>query len=46
MAMKGKRPDAEQADLPGDIEVFHVEHLKVPGLAADRCLVWMRPHSP
>jgi 16S rRNA (guanine527-N7)-methyltransferase len=43
MAMKGKRPDDEIAALPGHIEVFHVEHLTVPGLAADRCLVWMRP---
>jgi len=22
--------------------VFHVEHLQVPGLQAQRCLVWMR----
>jgi 16S rRNA (guanine527-N7)-methyltransferase len=29
--------------LPADIEVFHVEPLTVPGLAAERCLVWMRP---
>ena len=43
MAMKGKRPDAELAALPRDIEVFHVEQLAVPGLDAERCLVWMRP---
>lgn len=43
MAMKGKSPDEERADLPADIEVFHVEPLQVPGLEADRCLVWMRP---
>lgn len=43
MAMKGKRPDAELAALPRDIEVFHVEQLTVPGLDAERCLVWMRP---
>jgi 16S rRNA (guanine527-N7)-methyltransferase len=43
MAMKGKRPDDEIAALPADIEVFHVEPLKVPDLDADRCLVWMRP---
>ena len=42
MAMKGKRPDAEIAALPNDIEVFHVEPLAVPGLQAERCLVWMR----
>jgi 16S rRNA (guanine527-N7)-methyltransferase len=43
MAMKGKRPDVEIAGLPADIEMFHVEHLTVPGVEADRCLVWMRP---
>ena len=42
MAMKGKRPGAELAALPRDIEVFHVEQLAVPGLDAERCLVWMR----
>jgi 16S rRNA (guanine527-N7)-methyltransferase len=43
MAMKGKRPDDELAALPADIEAFHVEPLTVPGLDADRCLVWMQP---
>lgn len=42
MAMKGRSPDDEQAVLPDDIEVFHVEQLQVPGLDAERCLVWMR----
>lgn len=42
MAMKGKSPDDERAMLPDDIEVFHVEPLQVPGLDAERCLVWMR----
>lgn len=42
MAMKGKRPDAEIAALPAEVEVFHVEPLQVPGLSADRCIVWMR----
>jgi 16S rRNA (guanine527-N7)-methyltransferase len=42
MAMKGKRPDDEIAALPADVEVFHVEPLAVPGLDAERCLVWMR----
>ncbi len=42
MAMKGKRPTEEMAALPQDIEVFHVEHLQVPGLAAERHLVWLR----
>lgn len=43
MAMKGKRPADEMAALPAGIEVFHVEPLSVPGLDAERCLVWMRP---
>mgnify|MGYP003381086675 FL=1 len=42
MAMKGKSPLEELAALPPDIEVFHVEPLNVPGLDAERCLVWMR----
>jgi 16S rRNA (guanine527-N7)-methyltransferase len=42
MAMKGKRPNDEIASLPPDVTVFHVEPLEVPGLAAERCLVWMR----
>ena len=45
MAMKGKRPEAEIAELPADIDVFHVEPLAVPGLQAERCLVWMRLSS-
>jgi 16S rRNA (guanine527-N7)-methyltransferase len=43
MAMKAKLPQDEIDTLPEDIEVFHVEPLQVPGLDADRCLVWMRP---
>ena len=46
MAMKGRRPDDELAGLPADVDVFHVEQLSVPGLAAERCIVWMRPPSP
>jgi len=42
MAMKGKNPEAEMAQLPADVAVFHVEPLVVPGLDAERCLVWMR----
>jgi 16S rRNA (guanine527-N7)-methyltransferase len=42
MAMKGKHPDAELAALAPNVAVFHVEPLQVPGLDADRCLVWMR----
>jgi 16S rRNA (guanine527-N7)-methyltransferase len=43
MAMKGKRPDEEVAELKQGVSVFHVEQLDVPGLNADRCLVWLRP---
>ena len=42
MAMKGKHPGDEIAALPVGVEVFHVEQLKVPGLDAERCIVWMR----
>lgn len=42
MAMKGKRPDDELAKLPAGVDVFHVEQLSVPGLAAERCIIWMR----
>ncbi|MCH8179446.1 MAG: 16S rRNA (guanine(527)-N(7))-methyltransferase RsmG [Proteobacteria bacterium] len=45
MAMKGKLPDEELKALPQDVEVFHVEHLAVPGLDAERCLIWMRPRT-
>jgi 16S rRNA (guanine527-N7)-methyltransferase len=42
MAMKGKHPDQELSVLSEGIKVFHVEQLQVPGLDADRCIVWMR----
>lgn len=42
MAMKGKHPDQELAVLPQDVKVFHVEQLQVPGLDAERCIIWMR----
>ena len=42
MAMKGQPPGEEIAALPSAVEVFHVEQLVVPGLQAQRCLVWMR----
>ena len=45
MAMKGKHPDDELAALPADVEVFHVEQLGVPGLDAERCLLWLRPRE-
>ena len=42
MAMKGKHPQTEIDGLPGDVNVFHVEPLTVPGLDVERCMVWMR----
>jgi 16S rRNA (guanine527-N7)-methyltransferase len=42
MAMKGKDPVDEVAALPASVAVFHVEQLDVPGLSADRCIVWIR----
>lgn len=45
-AMKGQHPAAELSELPSEVQVFHVEPLQVPGLKADRCLVWMRPTAP
>lgn len=42
MAMKGKHPADELMALPPGVEVFHVEQLTVPGLEADRCVLWLR----
>ncbi|MBC7682264.1 MAG: 16S rRNA (guanine(527)-N(7))-methyltransferase RsmG [Ferruginibacter sp.] len=42
LAMKAKHPDAEIAALPASVEVFHVEQLTVPGLDAERCIIWMK----
>ena len=43
MAMKGQAPGAELAALPAGVVLDTVEPLAVPGLAAERCLVWLRP---
>ena len=46
LAMKGQHPAAELAALQNsatDLDVFHVEQLVVPGLDAQRCLIWIRP---
>jgi len=45
MAMKGKLPQDEIDALPADVQVFHVEPLQVPGLNAERCMVWLRPRA-
>jgi len=43
VAMKGRLPVNEIAALPVNVTVFHVEPIVVPGLLAQRCIVWMRP---
>lgn len=45
LAMKGKPPKLEIDALPASIDLFHVEQVQIPGLDADRCLVWMRPRG-
>ena len=45
LAMKGKHPSDELLALSKNIAMFHVEQLKVPGLDAERCLLWLRPVS-
>ena len=42
MAMKGKHPADELAALPETVKMFHVEQLQVPGLDAERCIVWIQ----
>ncbi len=42
MGMKGRHPADEIAALPASVDVFHVEQLSVPGLDAERCIVWMQ----
>ena len=42
LAMKGKHPADEIAALPPAVQMFHVEQLAVPGLDAERCIVWLR----
>ena len=42
MAMKGRVPDEELAALPAGVRVDEVQLLQVPGLQAQRCVVWMR----
>jgi 16S rRNA (guanine527-N7)-methyltransferase len=44
-AMKGRVPEDELKALPPEIDVFHVKHIDVPGLEAERCLIWMRPRE-
>ena len=41
LAMKGKIPIDEIAELPPGVRVFHVEQIQVPTVDAERCLVWI-----
>lgn len=43
LAMKARDPAEECRALPPAVAVFHVEPLQVPGLDAERCIVWLRP---
>lgn len=45
MALKGRHPEDEIAVLPLGVTVFHVEQLLVPGLGAERCVLWLKPLS-
>ena len=42
MALKGKHPAEELSMLPPNVAMFHVEPLAVPGLAAERCIIWLQ----
>ena len=42
-AMKVKHPQDEIDALGKGVQVFHVEPLQVPGLDAERCIVWAKP---
>jgi len=42
MALKARDVELEAAALDADIEMFHVEPLRVPGLDAERCIAWLR----
>jgi len=44
-AMKAHLSDEERAEIPADLDMFHVEQITVPDLGATRCLVWLRPKA-
>jgi 16S rRNA (guanine527-N7)-methyltransferase len=43
--MKGKHPQAELERLPNSVLVEQIQALTVPGVDADRCLVWLKPKT-
>lgn len=42
LAMKGRRPEAEMTHLPDGWRAVAVHEIRVPGLAAERCVVELR----
>jgi 16S rRNA (guanine527-N7)-methyltransferase len=44
-AMKANLSAEERAEIPADVDMFHVEQLDVPELNEKRCLVWLRPQQ-
>jgi len=40
--MKGKYPKEEIAALPSERELVQTQKIRVPGLDADRCLIWLK----
>jgi 16S rRNA (guanine527-N7)-methyltransferase len=43
VAMKAHLSEAERNELPAGVVIERVEPRHVPGLSAERCLVWLRP---
>jgi 16S rRNA (guanine527-N7)-methyltransferase len=41
--MKAKLTQEERAELPASVRLTGVQPLRVPGMEAERCLVWMQP---
>jgi 16S rRNA (guanine527-N7)-methyltransferase len=42
-AMKARLSEEERGAVPADVSLDRVEPLQVPGLDAERCIVWLRP---
>ena len=43
MAMKGKHPAQELTELGPDVTLLSQQNLHVPGLDAERCVLWLKP---
>jgi 16S rRNA (guanine527-N7)-methyltransferase len=44
-AMKAHLTEDERAAVPADVHLDQVDELQVPGLDAQRCLVWLHPQT-